>query len=84
MPSIYLKCDVCGETFDGEGYRPRGFRYGEGDELRREAWALGWTGPLCRDYETERKTGVDRCPKCSNKILGEAFYLDNRTSNARP
>lgn len=65
MNSIYLRCDICGATYDGEksdakgNLRVGGIPWSREHELRDEGRAQGWTGPLDRDSTT------DRCPACS-------------------
>jgi hypothetical protein len=58
MTSIYLKCDKCGETFDG-GDNVRGISWSQEEKLQNIARLEGWTGPLTRESNN------DLCPKCS-------------------
>ena len=74
MPSVYLKCDICGAEYDGEEYGPTGerrmtgIRSGLRRELEAEARRLGWTGLL--DYDWRHPITEDRrsfCPNCSKQ-----------------
>ena len=57
---LVLQCDKCQATYTGDPYWKRGHNSaGGGALLRQEARAIGWTGPLTRESNT------DRCPDCS-------------------
>lgn len=64
MTAICLRCDQCGASYDGEksdgrGVRRWGLHWSHEETLRKEARAIGWTGPLTRE------SNADRCPQCS-------------------
>lgn len=63
--SLYLECDGCQATFDGDKSHLRGFRLEA--PLRTEAEALGWTRELTnpRKPAWAQSGGRDFCPECS-------------------
>lgn len=67
MPGIYLRCDSCGATLSGHEVsdKPRGLHWSEAEKLREAARALGWTGPLTRESNS------DKCPACSARPVLE-------------
>jgi hypothetical protein len=72
MTSIYVVCDECCATFDGEAFDPRGDYHINGHRdasaLREEAHAKGWIGPM--DWSIQWSLvphDPDLCPSCASK-----------------
>lgn len=60
MPKgINLRCDLCGAKFVANPDVGKGGGAAAESELRRQAVAAGWTGPMTRDSDS------DRCKSCS-------------------
>jgi len=72
---ISIQCQCCKANYNGgngstkPGPIVAGYKAYEDETIRRDARALGWTGPMTRNSD------IDLCPDCSKKAFGEGNTL---------